>query len=182
MQPIRNGNRVMLFLAASLIAHDLPTFNADQRSDVAEAAELRSAMTGPIVVHSAAPALFADPDYLPVTQIIADTMLAPAVRVRLAEHTAVGFCSNPHEVMFGVDPARLALVRRARESLADLDGASKLLVPWERWLADAIQTGVARPVVNHIPNGGALTRPAAVATTLFRLTGLRSRLTYCGLG
>jgi Protein kinase domain len=148
----------------------------------AEAADLRSAMTRPTAVHSAAPALFADPDYLPVTQIIADTMLAPAVRVRLAEHTAVGFCSNPHEVMFGVDPARLALVRRARESLADLAGASKLLIPWERWLGDAIRTGVARPVVNHLPNGGALTRPAAAATTLFRLTGLRSRLTYCGLG
>jgi hypothetical protein len=126
--------------------------------------------------------LFADPDYLPVTQIIADTMLAPALRVRLAEHTAVGFCSNPHEVMFGVDPARLLLLRAARESLADLGGASKLLVPWERWLTEAVHTGIARPAVNRIPNGGTLTGPAAAATALLRLTGLRSRLTYCGLG
>ena len=148
----------------------------------AEAADLRSALTRQTTVHYSAPALFADPDYLPVTQIIADTLLAPALRVRLAEHTAVGFCSNPHEVMFGVDPARLTLVRRARESLADLDGASKLLVPWEHWLSDAIQTGVTRPVINHLPKGGMLTRPAAAATTLFRLAGLRSRLTYCGIG
>lgn len=149
---------------------------------VAEATDLRLAMTRTTSVHYAAPALFADPDYLPVTEIIADTMLAPAVRVRLAEHTAIGFCYNPHEVMFGVDPARLTLVHQARQSLSDLDGASRVLDPWERWLSDAIQTGVARPVVNHIPTGGTLTRAADVATTLFRLTGLRSRLTYCGLG
>jgi hypothetical protein len=149
---------------------------------VGEAADLRFAMSRPTTVHSSAPALFADPDYTPVTSIIADTALAPAVRVRLAEHTAVGFCSNPHEVMFGVDPARLALVRRARESLDDLNGAGKLLVPWENWLADAIRTGVTRPVTNRIPRGGELTRSAALATTLFRLSGLRSRLTYCGIG
>jgi hypothetical protein len=149
---------------------------------VAEAAELRSAMTRTTTVHNSAPALFADPNYLPVTQIIADTMLSPAVRVRLAEHTAVGFCSSPHEVMFGIDPARLTLVRTARQSLSDLDGAEKLLVPWERWIDDAIRTGVVRPVVNHLSDGGRITRPAAAATALFGLTGLRSRLTYCGLG
>jgi len=149
---------------------------------IAEAAELRSAMTRQTIVHYSAPALFADPDYLPVTGIIADTMIAPAVRVRLAEYTAVGFCSNPHEVMFGVDPSRLLLLRRARQSLADLDGASRLLAPWEAWLSDAIETGIARPVVNRNPNGGTLTPAAVAATTLFRLAGLRSRLTYCGRG
>jgi hypothetical protein len=149
---------------------------------VSEADELRAAMSRSTTVHNSAPALFADPDYLPVTRIIADTALAPAVRVRLAEHTAVGFCSNPHEVMFGVDPARLRLVYEARQSLADLAGAGKLIVPWEHWLADAIRTGVTRPVTNRIYEGGQLTSPAAAATKLFRLSGLRSRLTYCGIG
>jgi hypothetical protein len=55
-------------------------------------------------------------------------------------------------------------------------------VPWEHWLADAIRTGVTRPVTNRIYEGGQLTSPAAAATKLFRLSGLRSRLTYCGIG
>ena len=50
----------------------------------------------------------------------------------------------------GTAPYRQAKVTVCEDAvhisqLPDLDGASKLLLPWERWLSDAIQTGVARP-------------------------------------
>jgi hypothetical protein len=155
---------------------------AEGRGDlVMEAVELRDAAPRQPTVHPAAGALFADPAFFPIAQTIADTNLAPAVRVRLAEYTATGFCSNPHEVMFGVDPARLALLGVARANLADLPGSQKLLTPWERWLSDAVRTGITRPVVSRTPTTGPIARPIAVATSLFRLTGLRSRLAYCGL-
>jgi hypothetical protein len=152
-----------------------------QPSLVAEAAELRDAVVRQPMVHPSAGALFSDPAYLPIVQTIADSALAPAVRVRLAEYTATGFCSNPHEVMFGVDPARLALMAHARENLSDLAGSAKLLAPWERWLTDAVERGITRPVVSRTPTTGPIAQPVAVATMLFRLTGLRSRLAYCGL-
>ncbi|HEY6220845.1 MAG TPA: serine/threonine-protein kinase, partial [Gemmatimonadaceae bacterium] len=68
----------------------------NQPALIAEAADLRAAVERQPSVHFSAAALFADPAYLPIVAIIADTSLAPAVRVRLAEHTATGFCSNPH--------------------------------------------------------------------------------------
>jgi hypothetical protein len=147
---------------------------------VAEAAALRSAgVFRP--TSAAAGALFADPSYLPITRLVADTLLEPATRVQLAQLAAAGFCKNPREVLFGPTVSRIVLARQAAAGVQDLPGAERLVSPWDRWLSQSIGSGLtpltAAPGVAQAPPppGGAV----KFATGLFRLHGLRSRLAYC---
>jgi hypothetical protein len=147
---------------------------------VAEAAVLRAAGIYRPTTTSAA-ALFADPSYLPITRLVADTLLEPATRVQLAQLAAAGFCENPREVLFGPAVNRLILARQAAAGLSDLAGADRLVGPWERWLDRSIATGmtsmaaVPGAIGTPLPPSG----PVKFATGLFRLGGLRSRLAYC---
>lgn len=147
---------------------------------VAEAAALRSAgVFRP--TSAAAGALFADPSYLPITRLVADTLLEPATRVQLAQLAAAGFCKNPREVLFGPAVSRAVLAKQAAEGVRDLPGAERLVGPWDRWLSQSIGSGLtpltAAPGAAQAPPppGGAV----RFATGLFRLHGLRSRLAYC---
>lgn len=153
------------------------------RALVAEAAALRAAGVYRPTTTSAG-ALFADPSYLPITRLVADTLLEPATRVQLAQLAAAGFCENPREVLFGPSLSRATLARSAAAGLTDLPGASRLVRPWETWLAQSIATGTTpMAAVPGAPGGGAVpTRPVRFATGLFRLHGLRSRLAYCAPG
>ena len=130
---------------------------------------------------SAAGALFADPSYLPVTRLVADTLLEPATRVQLAQLAAAGFCENPREVLFGPAASRAILARQAASKLADLQGAERLVGPWERWLSRSIGTGFTPVAATPGATRAAPEPTGAVkfATGLFRLHGLRSRLAYC---
>jgi hypothetical protein len=167
-------------------AAEILDFVARARKDrvlIAETAAIRSAgVFRP--TSSSAGALFADPTYLPVTRLVADTLLEPATRVQLAQLAAAGFCENPREVLFGPSASRSFLVRQAATSLSDLSGADRLVGPWERWLTQAIVTGrtpiTAPPGASVSPAGPS--RPVRFATGLFRLHGLRSRLAYCAPG
>jgi len=155
----------------------------NDRNLVAEAAAIRG--SGVFRATSAsAGALFADPTYLPVTRLVADTLLDPVTRVQLAQLAAAGFCENPREVLFGPSPAREVLARRAAEGVRDLAGADRLVGPWDRWLTESIVTGetpqTAIPGSSHLP--APPSRSVSFATGLFRLHGLRSRLAYCSPG
>ena len=146
----------------------------------AEAATIRSAGVFRPTSASAG-ALFADPSYLPITRLVADTLLEPATRVQLAQLAAAGFCENPREVLFGPAMSRATLARQATHGIRDLPGADRLLEPWERWLTQSIVTGrtamTAMPGENKLPDPPS--RAVNFATALFRLHGLRSRLAYC---
>jgi hypothetical protein len=155
----------------------------NDRNLVAEA----SAIRGSGVFRATSPsagALFADPTYLPVTRLVADTLLDPVTRVQLAQLAAAGFCENPREVLFGPSPARQVLARRAAIGVSDLRGADRLVGPWDRWLTESIVTGetprTAPPGASHLP--APPSRSVTFATGLFRLHGLRSRLAYCSPG
>jgi hypothetical protein len=130
---------------------------------------------------ASAGALFADPSYLPIAGLVADTLLEPATRVQLAQLAAAGFCENPREVLFGPSMSRSILAERASSGLQDLAGADRLVGPWKRWLSRSIVTGrtamTAMPGANQLPP--APSRAVNFATGLFRLHGLRSRLAYC---
>jgi hypothetical protein len=127
--------------------------------------------------------LFADPGSTDALQLIGDRRLEPAVRIRLAQMTAAGFCENPREVLFGIAPSRADLLGRATEKLSDLDGMLVSMDPWRTWLTTAISTGVTPPMGSTAFAGDAKGKSAVTfATTLFRLRGLRSRLAYCSLG
>jgi hypothetical protein len=147
---------------------------------VAEAAVIRGAgVLRP--TSAAAGALFADPTYLPIARLVADTLLEPATRVQLAQLAAAGFCENPREVLFGPSPSRTVLARQAAEGLHDLGGAERLVRPWDDWLEQSIATG-ATPMTAVPGTSRADARPSRAvrfATGLFRLHGLRSRLAFC---
>ena len=147
---------------------------------IAEAATIRSAGVFRPTSTSAG-ALFADPSYLPIARLVADTLLEPATRTQLAQLAAAGFCENPREVLFGPSASRTILVQRAADGLQDLAGAERLVGPWNRWLTQSIVTG--RTSVTAMPGASELpaepSRAVNFATGLFRLHGLRSRLAYC---
>jgi hypothetical protein len=155
----------------------------NDRNLVAEAASIRGSGVFRTTSTSAG-ALFADPTYLPVTRLVADTLLDPVTRVQLAQLAAAGFCENPREVLFGPSPSRVGLARQAAQGVRDLPGADRLVGPWERWLDESIATGrtppTATPGSSRLP--AAPSRAVAFATGLFRLHGLRSRLAYCSPG
>ena len=164
--------------AADVLAHVGRTSN--NLNLVAEATAIRRAGVFRPTSTSAG-ALFADPTYLPVTRLVADTLLEPATRVQLAQLAAAGFCENPREVLFGPSPSRAALTRQAASAVRDLPGADRVVSPWEKWLAASIVAG--RTPMTAFP-GASRTSPETggavnFATGLFRLHGLRSRLAYC---
>ena len=152
----------------------------NDRTLIAETAAIRSAgVFRP--TSAAAGALFADPSYLPVTRLVADTLLEPATRVQLAQLAAAAFCENPREVLFGPSVSRAFLARQAAIGLQDLVGADRLVGPWERWLTQSLESGrttlTSAPGASAPPAGPG--RAVKFATGLFRLHGLRSRLAYC---
>ena len=150
------------------------------RNLVAEAAAIRGAGVFRPTSASAG-ALFADPSYLPIARLVADTLLEPATRVQLAQLAAAGFCENPREVLFGPSASRAVLAQQAAAGVRDLAGADRLVGPWNRWLTQSIVAG--RTLVTAMPGASTLPpepgRAVNFATGLFRLHGLRSRLAYC---
>jgi hypothetical protein len=152
----------------------------NDRNLIAEATAIRTAGVFRPTSTSAG-ALFADPSYMPIARLVADTLLEPATRVQLAQFAAAGFCENPREVLFGPSPARTLLVQQAAAGLQDLAGAERLIGPWNRWLTQSIVTGrtslTAMPGASEVPTEPS--RAVNFATGLFRLHGLRSRLAYC---
>jgi hypothetical protein len=164
--------------AAEVIEHIGRARN--DRNLIAEAAAIRGAgVFRP--TSAAAGALFADPSYLPIARLVADTLLEPATRVQLAQLAAAGFCENPREVLFGPSTSRTVLAQQAASGLKDLVGADRLVGPWNRWLTQSIVTG--RTSMTALPGASRLpvepSRAVNFATGLFRLHGLRSRLAYC---
>ena len=152
----------------------------NDRDLIAEATAIRRAGVFRPTSTSAG-ALFADPSYMDIARLVADTLLEPATRVQLAQLAAAGFCENPREVLFGPSASRPLLVQQAAAGLQDLAGAERLVGPWTRWLTQSIVTG--RTSLTAMPGASALpsepSRAVNFATGLFRLHGLRSRLAYC---
>ncbi|MEO5567830.1 MAG: serine/threonine-protein kinase [Gemmatimonadaceae bacterium] len=183
-QLTRAGAAPFMYVGAiTTDAADVLEFIGNAREDrtlVSEAAAIRAAGVYRPTATSAA-ALFADPTYLPITRLVADTLLEPVTRVQLAQLAAAGFCENPREVLFGPAVSRAILARRAADGLRDLKGAERLVEPWGRWLDQSIGSGVT-PMA-PVPGAAAIpaepTAPVRFATGLFRLRGLRSRLAYC---
>jgi hypothetical protein len=164
--------------AAEVLEH-VARARKDQRL-LAEAVAIRGAGVFRPTSASAG-ALFADPSYLPIARLVADTLLEPATRVQLAQLAAAGFCENPREVLFGPSASRSVLAQQAAAGLRDLDGADRLVGPWDRWLTQSIVSG--RTPMTGMPGESRLppapSRAVDFATGLFRLHGLRSRLAYC---
>jgi serine/threonine protein kinase len=128
-------------------------------------------------------ALFSDPSYTDIIGVIGDKRLEPEARIRLAELTAVGFCENPRELLFGQSADRRTLLRRAGEAVADLPGADARVKPWVTWLYESKATGVtpSMPVPGANGTPVPLARAVDLSTRLLLLHGLRSRLTFCGM-
>jgi hypothetical protein len=126
-------------------------------------------------------ALFSDPTYVDIVRVVADPRLDAESRIRLAQLTAVGFCENPRELLFGASADRAALVERAKDAVADLPGAVPRVEEWQRWLRQTRSTGVT-PVMT-MPGAtaasAALPLPVSLSTRLLLLEGLRSRLAFC---
>jgi hypothetical protein len=88
------------------------------------------------------PALFANLDEPAGLRVMGDASFAPARRVDGAYTGIVaGSCLNPREILFGVDPRRIALMRRGIAALADIpraeDVVAKSAVPrLAQWIAE----------------------------------------------
>ena len=169
--------------AVTADAADLLDAVGRARNDAALQAEATAIRSAGVFrpASSSAGALFADPSYLPITKVVADTLLEPSTRVQLAQFAAAGFCENPREVLFGPSASRTVLAQQAASGVADLPGADRLVAPWEHWLTESISTGrtpmTAMPGTSKLPP--VPSSAVNFATGLFRLYGLRSRLAYC---
>ncbi len=88
-------------------------------------------------------ALMADPDAPPGLGFIGDTRFPPSVRVLLAVRGIPGgYCLDPREVLFGIDPRRETTLRTARKMLHDVRGGDTLVMAAERWL-QTVATGAS---------------------------------------
>jgi hypothetical protein len=124
--------------------------------------------------------LFADPANSSGIQLFGDSTLAPSSRVVLILPAIFGHCLNAREMLFGIDPRRLALLDSASVRLRDIPRADEIVSTGRRWLARWVQDqrGVAAENVNSILR---IQNPSRLIMSLgwIGLGGVRDRMLVC---
>lgn len=126
----------------------------------------------------ALPALFADPGDERALRLVADRRLGEDARLAVAAATAAGYCLDAREVLFGVSPARLALLDSAADALADAPRSAAEVRRWREWMA--AHPGADVPLPPDLVAPVARAPLAARALALTGMSGAAARLTACG--